>query len=584
MGVGTVSLKVDAMSLRLRLIVCGLVVALISIVGSMVIFLDVKKMVKTQEMLAFKTHIFERQERARELIHSAQAIFYQQQAAYTKDIDSMVDQIMELEEIVARIPGVYARNYDAPFCLSCHPEGYGKVEYLGRLFLNLQKLIQRYKEDVSILITAGDSKSRFVQHATTKLHGEEIIKSIDSANRATSMMVGQLLAWNIQLHNRSRLFIGSTIATMTIVLLIVISYVVYLLYRSFSALLQRTESISRGDYSLRLPVPKRKDEIGEFISRFNQMAEKLEVRDRQIQEKTVELEELNGQLHDVNDQLREMNKNLEEAVLERTMKLEESMEELQATTASLQNANRELIRANEVKSNFLAIISHELRTPLMVIQGYLSLLLDGAFQDDSKKATEALNSSLRECEGLGGMINKMIALSQTDGKSMPLKLEPVAFDQLLGEVALQFREHLEQKRFRLINGCDPNMAPLVCDRERLQQVLSNLMSNAVKFSPKGGQIELGCEEREEDFLIFCRDHGIGIPLEEREKIFEKFYQVDSSDARKFDGAGIGLSLVKEIMLLHGGKVWVESEPGHGTTFFLSLPKKDQFQRDLFQSS
>ncbi len=117
-----------------------------------------------------------------------------------------------------------------------------------------------------------------------------------------------------------------------------------------------------------------------------------------------------------------------------------------------------------------------------------------------------------------------------------------------------------------------NCPQLLCDPDKLRQVFTNLVGNALKFSPDGGEIELGAENRGDEIIFTCRDTGIGIPEVERERIFEKFYQVDSSATRRFGGAGLGLSIVREIVLLHGGQIWVESTPGHGSTFFISLPK------------
>jgi signal transduction histidine kinase len=170
------------------------------------------------------------------------------------------------------------------------------------------------------------------------------------------------------------------------------------------------------------------------------------------------------------------------------------------------------------------------------------------------------------------MIDELIDLSRLDARSMVLRRVPTDVAALLREIGADFQEEFRRRELRFSLRLPPNLPPLVCDPDKLRQVFTNLVGNALKFSPDGGEIELGAEDRGEEFLLTCRDTGIGIPAAERERIFEKFYQVDSSATRRFGGAGLGLSIVREIVLLHGGQIWVESTPGHGSTFFVSLPK------------
>jgi signal transduction histidine kinase len=155
---------------------------------------------------------------------------------------------------------------------------------------------------------------------------------------------------------------------------------------------------------------------------------------------------------------------------------------------------------------------------------------------------------------------------------MVLRRQMTDIGDVLREIGGLFQEELRRRQLRLALNVPPALAPVSCDPDKIRQVLSNLVTNAIKFSPDGGEIELGVEERGADAVLHCRDTGIGIPAPEQEKIFEKFYQVDSTATRRFGGAGLGLSIAKEIVLLHGGRIWVESAPGAGSTFFVSLPK------------
>jgi signal transduction histidine kinase len=157
---------------------------------------------------------------------------------------------------------------------------------------------------------------------------------------------------------------------------------------------------------------------------------------------------------------------------------------------------------------------------------------------------------------------------------MVLHYEEIALGEAFRDVTEQFREEFTRKQINIETTDCSSLPPFSCDPDKLKQVLTNLVGNAVKFSPEGSRIELGCREEESEFLLFCRDEGIGLPPEEKEKIFEKFYQVDSTATRRFGGAGLGLSIVKEIVQLHGGRIWVESEEGKGCTFSFTLPKRD----------
>jgi signal transduction histidine kinase len=170
------------------------------------------------------------------------------------------------------------------------------------------------------------------------------------------------------------------------------------------------------------------------------------------------------------------------------------------------------------------------------------------------------------------MIDELIDLSRLDARAMVLRRVPTDVAALLREIGADFQEEFRRRELRFALRLPPELPPLVCDPDKLRQVFTNLVGNALKFSPDGGEIELGVENRGDEILLTCRDTGIGIPDAERERIFEKFYQVDSSATRRFGGAGLGLSIVREIVLLHGGQIWVESTPGHGSTFFISLPK------------
>jgi signal transduction histidine kinase len=168
------------------------------------------------------------------------------------------------------------------------------------------------------------------------------------------------------------------------------------------------------------------------------------------------------------------------------------------------------------------------------------------------------------------MIDELIDLSRLDAKAMIIHKEIVAIEEALADVTEQFHEDLRRKQIRLITtSCD---VEILCDPDKIRQVLTNLIGNAIKFSPEGSSIDVLCIVENDSYHFVCRDKGIGLASGETEKIFEKFYQVDSSATRHYGGAGLGLSIVKEIVALHGGRVWAESGPGLGCSFHFTIPR------------
>jgi signal transduction histidine kinase len=220
------------------------------------------------------------------------------------------------------------------------------------------------------------------------------------------------------------------------------------------------------------------------------MAQHLHDRDKEISRKTLELQEANLKLVDLNE-------NLESRIAERTVELQDKVEQLRETTSALEDSKRrledtnvDLIKANEAKSNFLSIVSHELKTPLSVINGFLSLILDERYRKDPKQLREAVEISKRRGQQLTRMIDELIDLSRLDAKAMLIHKEPVPIDAALNDVAEQFREELQRKQIQLsISSC---AVVAHCDPEKIRQVFTNLIGNAIKFSPEGSSISVQC--------------------------------------------------------------------------------------------
>ncbi|MCX7682127.1 MAG: GAF domain-containing protein [Anaerolineae bacterium] len=246
--------------------------------------------------------------------------------------------------------------------------------------------------------------------------------------------------------------------------------------------------------------------------------------------------------------------------------------ELQQRAQALETANKRLQELDRLKDNLVAGISHEFRTPLNSIIGFSEVLLKGIVGELTPKQRECVQSILTSGEHLLGLINQILDFYKLDAGRMTIEPAPFEVAKLLEEVRSTVLPLVEQKGQSLELDYPAELPPLVADRFRIKQVLLNLLSNAIKFTPTGGRIMLSCAPvTSEAILISVSDTGIGIRPEDREKIFEEFYQVCDSSAVRTKGTGLGLTISKRLIEMHHGRIWVESEYGKGATFSFILP-------------
>jgi signal transduction histidine kinase len=233
----------------------------------------------------------------------------------------------------------------------------------------------------------------------------------------------------------------------------------------------------------------------------------------------------------------------------------------------------ELEVANRHKSEFLANMSHELRTPLNAVIGFSEVLLDRMFGELNDKQDEYLQDILSSGRHLLSLINDILDLSKIEAGRMELELGafdlPVALDNALTLV----RERASRHGIALGVSVDPQVGAIVADERKVKQVLVNLLSNAVKFTPEGGRVTVTVARANASVEIAVSDTGIGIAHDDLETIFEEFRQVGSDYTRKREGTGLGLPLAKRFVELHGGRIWVKSEVGKGSTFTFSIPER-----------
>ncbi len=238
--------------------------------------------------------------------------------------------------------------------------------------------------------------------------------------------------------------------------------------------------------------------------------------------------------------------------------------------SEIQESYRRLREVDRLKSEFLNIAAHELRTPLSVLLGYAMMLrgeLDGSLQEYS---AAMVDSALQ----LTRLVDDMTNLRYLEAGGVILNLQSLDLREFLPREVEQFCQVNQDKGHQVSVEVAPDLPPARADEEKIGLVLGNLLSNAAKFTPAGGQIRVWAQPHDDKVLVAVQDCGCGIPAEEWERIFEPFYQVGDSLRRKHGGMGLGLSIARELVLLHGGKVWVESQVGAGSTFFFTLPRSD----------
>lgn len=232
----------------------------------------------------------------------------------------------------------------------------------------------------------------------------------------------------------------------------------------------------------------------------------------------------------------------------------------------------ELAKLDRLKSEFVNTVSHELRTPLTSIMGYLSLVMSEQVGPLSSTQKEFLEVVSRNTNRLGNLINDLLDIQRIESGRSPLKLQPVAVAPLVRQAADTFRVAAEQKGLALVVETPDEPGPLVtADPERLTQISANLMSNAVKYT-RAGSVRVTVEDCGENVRLRIADTGIGIPPAEQPKVFEKFYRCEDKYAREAGGTGLGLSITKALVEEHGGAISLESQPGRGTAFTITLPK------------
>lgn len=316
-------------------------------------------------------------------------------------------------------------------------------------------------------------------------------------------------------------------------------------------------AIALGDFDYKLKI-RTKDELEDLARNFNYMAEKLK-----------------NNISDLEDSRAK--------ILESNLKLEQTNYRLAKTNARLEKANDDLKELDRMKNEFLQTISHEVRTPLAAIKGYTEYLHEGtlgAINESQKKALEVMQ---RNVERLSSYLNTLLDFTSLESGEIPVTKNPFNIRTVIEQSVLPHKPAMDKKSIKLSVEIDSNVGYCIGDRDRISQVLDNLISNATKFTPAGGSITISATPVDGGKVeVAVRDTGIGIKEQEIPKIFDRFYQADASTTREYGGMGIGLSFVKMILDAHNASLKVESKEGEGTAFRFLLEESTATSTSEFQ--
>lgn len=449
-------------------------------------------------------------------------------------------------QVGENVEDVLVVNPNQTVQFSLRPEFSGlKVEDIAELdvawfdFDNPQELFQEFSQDGETFLAnvspitsvTGEGVSLFVY---AKVSTDEAI--------ADKRAIARLLFTGA----------GATIA-LTYLFLFLIFYAQ--IFKRVGQVVTMLNAVAGGDLQVRIDNVRGSDEISALQLQFNTMVESRRTTEQKISELNLNLQTLNNEL--------------EERVIERTKELEIAKEEAE--------------QANQVKSQFLAAMSHELRTPLNAIINVSQFLERGVMGDINPEQQESLGLVISSGKHLLNLINDVLDISKIESGALKLFIEKDIDLAVELQTILDTAETLlENKPVKLINEIDENLPPITGDRRRVAQIMLNLVSNACKFTEQGS-ITIQARQQNGHILMSVADTGPGIAPEDQETVFETFRQTQQG-LKAGTGTGLGLPISRRLAEAHGGKLWLESQTGQGSTFFVQIPVECRIESDTSQDS
>lgn len=356
-----------------------------------------------------------------------------------------------------------------------------------------------------------------------------------------------------------------------LILGIILSYITSKrISKPINELANLTKKVSKGDFEIDIKV-KSKDEVGILAESFNYMCVNLKALTEELTQKIIELNDKNAEYEMLFEEYSSQNE-----------ELSVNIEEIQYINTELLKAKNKAEESDKLKTAFLANISHEIRTPMNGIMGFADMLKSPDLtKEQLVKYVEIIE---RSGNRMLNIIHNLIDISMIESNQAKIYLEAFPINNIIDELHAFFKPQADVKRIQLIHKKElPDEKSIInIDKNKVTQVISNLLNNALKFT-KSGRIVFGYEALRAKIKFYVHDTGIGIKEEMKENIFKRFEQADYSYSKGYDGSGLGLSISKAFVEMHGGQIWVDSYPGEGSSFYFTIPHESAAIKKMFKS-
>jgi signal transduction histidine kinase/DNA-binding response OmpR family regulator len=409
----------------------------------------------------------------------------------------------------------------------------------------LRRIEADHDQFIAIMAQVIDLTRAGQLSAARQLQLTQAVPLADNLERLVNQLVNRAEADIVaRIDQNSRAYVASQrivigFAVGSIALALILGYAIsWSLIGPVKQMEARQREIASGDFSGLVVVPNR-DELGRLAANLNRMSDEL------------------GRLY---EELHTRNRELTDALAENVRLYRE-----------LEEKSHQLEQASQHKSEFLANMSHELRTPLNAIIGFSEVLLERMFGELNPRQAEYLQDILDSGRHLLDLINDILDIAKVEAGRMELMLERFSLADVLDNGLTMVRERASRHGIALELEVDSAIDVVDADERKIKEVILNLLSNAVKFTPDGGRIEVAARRVGQEAQIAVRDTGVGITSEDLEHVFDEFQQVGSTTTKPHEGTGLGLTLAKKFVELHGGRIWAESQVGVGSTFTFTLP-------------
>ncbi|MDD5750685.1 MAG: HAMP domain-containing sensor histidine kinase [Candidatus Pacebacteria bacterium] len=235
------------------------------------------------------------------------------------------------------------------------------------------------------------------------------------------------------------------------------------------------------------------------------------------------------------------------------------------------NSFERMAEASKMKTEFIGIISHQLRTPLTNLKFSLDFLLSDHFAQERSQQLEYFGILQENTKRMGDLVDSLLTISRLENNNVPLEKKDVSLERVASDIIAKDKPFADASGMRIILDCKPGLENVSADLLWLEQIVGNLLDNAIRYSKGGGQIDINIRRKGKMVLFSIKDQGVGIPKAEQKFIFEKFFRSTNARKKQVDGSGLGLYIVKRFVELLGGKIWFKSIEGKGTAFYFTLP-------------